>query len=212
LQGEPKRIRIENRGEATLRVRGVTVSDGVEFKLVRDECTGKTFAPDAACDVYVVFTPAREGERTGTLTVDGNIPPIPLDLHGTGVTVTGPTPPPTPPLQVHVPIPAGPAQRAPRLAFDARPGARTTRLKRLRVEQLAPGTTVTVRCARGCSRSSLTKRGAKGRLSLASFAQTRLRVGTTIRVLIAEPGKPRVVLTLKIRAGRAPSVTARQSP
>jgi hypothetical protein len=99
-----------------------------------------------------------------------------------------------------------------RLAFDARPGKRTTKLKRLRVEQLAPGTTVTVRGARRCSRRSLTKRDAKGTLSLASFARTPLRTGTTIRVVIAERGKPRVALTLKIRAGRAPSVTARTSP
>jgi hypothetical protein len=209
--GEPKRIGIENRGEATLRIRGVEVSDGIEFKLVRDECSGKTFAPQAGCDVYVVFTPAREGERTGTLTVDGNVPPIPLDVHGVGVVVSEfPTPPPTTPgPQFPGPKPSSPAQRAPRLAFDARPGARTTKLKRLRIEQLAPGSTVTVRCARGCSRNSLTKRAAKGTLSLASFVRTRLRAGTTIRVVISEPGKARVVLTLKIRSGRAPSLSAR---
>jgi hypothetical protein len=212
--GEPKRIRIENRGEATLRIRGVEVSDGIEFKLVRDECSGKPFAPQAGCDVFVVFTSARAGERTGKLTVDANVPPTPLDLQGTGVVVPEfPTPPPTTPgPQFPGPKPSGPPHRAPRLAFDARPGKRTTKLKRLRVERLAPGTTVTVRCARGCSRRSLTKRDAKGTLSLARFARARLRAGARIRVVIAEPGKPRVFLTLKIRAGRAPSVTTRRSP
>ena len=64
-----------------------------------------------------------------------------------------------------------------------------------------------MRCARGCSRKTFTTVKAHGTLSLASFAKHRLPVGTTIRITIAEPGKPTVLATIKIRAGRAPSAT-----
>jgi hypothetical protein len=198
VRSQPNPIRMINNGDATLRVRSVAL-DGDDFVIVRDECSGARFAPGAGCTVYVAFTPAREGERSATLTAEGNFSPLPLHLRGFGSTV------PSNPARTPEPSPI--TKPAAELLFDARPGPRTTRIDHLRVAHLAVGSTVTVRCSRGCSRSALTRRDAKGTVSLASFARERLRAGTNIRVAIAEPGKPAVVITLKIRAGRAPSVT-----
>ena len=198
---EPRRIRVTNSGDATARIRGVAV-EGSEFKPAGDGCTGRRLAPGEGCDIHVVFTPVELGERSGTLTIDANAPRASLPLRGTGIENPLPVPPPDPGPQFRVLPPP-----APRLAFRASAGKRSTSLKDLRVERLTPGSTVTVTCPRGCSRRSLTRRGAKSTLSLASFARTRLTAGTTIRVVIEPPGRPRIVLTLKVRAGRTPSVT-----
>ena len=66
-----------------------------------------------------------------------------------------------------------------------------------------------MRCARGCPAKSFTKRDARGTVSLYRFASRRLKVGTTIRITIAEPGARPIEATIKIRAGRKPSVTTR---
>ena len=83
----------------------------------------------------------------------------------------------------------------------------STRLFGLRLENVEAGSTVTVRCAKGCPLKSWTKRNAKGTISLARFASRRLKPGTTIKITLTEPGKPTRAATLKIRARRAPSVT-----
>ena len=70
---------------------------------------------------------------------------------------------------------------------------------------------MTVRCARGCSRTTLTKRATNGSVSLASFVKKRLKAGTTIQITIAAPGKPTVVATLKTRARRSPTMTTRSA-
>jgi hypothetical protein len=195
---EPKRVRIENDGAATLRVRTVTV-DGAEFTLTRDQCSAQRVAPGGSCDLVLTFTPAAPGERTARLRVEANAPASAIDLHGTG-RESAPTtaPPPVTPS----------ARRAPEVLFTANPGPRTTRLDHLRIAHVPSGSTVTARCSRGCTRSSLTRRNAKGTVSLTSFARKRLRAGTTLRITIAEPGRPAVVVTLKVRAGREPSVVS----
>ena len=55
----------------------------------------------------------------------------------------------------------------------------STRVFGLRLEHVKPGSTVTVRCAKGCPAKSYTKRGASGTVSLRRFATRALKVGVS---------------------------------
>jgi hypothetical protein len=116
------------------------------------------------------------------------------------------TPPPTP---TPAPTPPQPEIERPELGFDSVPGRTSTKLFGLRLEHLKPGTTITVKCAKGCPTKALTKRGVSGSVSLARFATRRLKTGTTIRVTIVAPGEKPMLMTLRIRANREPSVSTR---
>jgi hypothetical protein len=210
--GESKRIRIEGQGLAPLRIRSFKVS-GDEFKLLSEDCIGRPVGFDG-CYVEIAFSPAALGERTGNLEIEANAyTGSGIPLHGVGVPAverallvpqTSPTPVPTP-----SPTPTPVVDEEPELVFDSAPGPTSTRVFRLRLENLRAGSTITVRCAKGCPAKTLTKRGVSGTLSLSRFAARRLKVGTTIRVTIVAPGARPLELTLKVRAKREPSVTAR---
>ena len=67
------------------------------------------------------------------------------------------------------------------LGFGSAPGRTSAKLSGLKLEHLKPGSTITVKCAKGCPAKAFTKRGVSGTVSLARFATRRLKVGTTIR-------------------------------
>jgi hypothetical protein len=206
---ERRSIRIEAADLPPLRIRGVKVS-GNDFKFVSEDCTGRLVSLEG-CYIDIEFTPTAVGERRGLVELEANAPTSGLELRGIGVVtpsepllprdvIAQATPTPTPTPTVAEP---------PELVFNSEPGRTSTRLFGLRVEHVEPGTTITVRCAKGCPVKSLTKRGVRGTVSLSRFASRRLKVGTTIRVTIAEPGARPIETTLKVRAKREPSVVTR---
>ena len=206
VTGETKRVRLEGWDHVyfmPLLVRGITTSSE-EFKVVREDCTGRAVRLDG-CHIDITFTPAELGARTARLQLDANSFGNELNLRGVGI-----APVPDPPLAIPEPVPAPAPTRIveePSLAFDAAPSRTSTKLSRLRLEHVPAGSTVTVRCAKGCPAKTYTKRGAGGTVSLARFASRRLKVGTSIKVTLAEPGRPVRTATITIRRAREPRVS-----
>jgi hypothetical protein len=69
---------------ALMTLQIVTKGDFVET----DDCTGATIAAGGACTIQVSFGPTATGTRSGTLTIDGNLPggqAGPFALSGTGL-------------------------------------------------------------------------------------------------------------------------------
>ncbi|MDA0179921.1 hypothetical protein OJ997_06410 [Solirubrobacter phytolaccae] len=135
-----------------------------------------------------------------------------------------PKPPADPPPVVVVPAPApppvivSPTYVPKRLLVDlvagAKAGKTSTVFKTLTVKGVPAGATVTVTCAKGCKRTSLTFRNVNGTVSLkALFAkrakQGTLKAGTKIRVAVSAPNMIGAVKTLTVRPKRAPTVATR---
>lgn len=110
---------------------------------------------------------------------------------------------------------AAPAQAAPdqtaaqaELRFDARYEPTSTRLFKPRVDNVKPGSRVSVRCTgEHCPLKAYTWRDASGSVSLYRFAYRRLRAGVRLRVQLTEPGRKTRTATIRIRAGAEPVVT-----
>lgn len=66
-------VTVASTGSAPLRVRGVALSGGnaSAFVVVADKCSGVTLAPGASCPVSVSFAPDADGNRSATLTIEG---------------------------------------------------------------------------------------------------------------------------------------------
>jgi hypothetical protein len=144
---------------------------------------------------------------------------------------TPPPPPPAPPAP-----PAAPADPAPvaqpliqtvtntivapsavsqivvTLGFNFKSSTKSTKLSTLVVKNIPAGSTVKVKCSKGCSKKSFKKTGASGQLSLKPMIKKALKVGTTIQVVVSKPGSSAAVKTLKIRARKAPQVTTQCQP
>jgi hypothetical protein len=203
-------LRIENTLGGPLRIRSVTAPAGSELAVADDGCAGVTLYGLQGCYVDVTFTPAAAGDRRGTLLVDANSAKKEVYMGGKGIIDTSqPLLPNTPaaPSPSPTPIPTAAPADEPELTFGSIPGRKSTWLQSLRLEHVPAGSTITVRCAKGCPAKSFTKRGAKGTVSLKRFATRALKVGTTIRITLAAPGQPLRSGTIKIRARRAPQVS-----
>jgi hypothetical protein len=70
-------MRIENRGDAQLRVRAIAI-EGADFALQQDACSGETLQAHRACEVRLRFSPTRPGRASGTLRVRSDDPDDPL--------------------------------------------------------------------------------------------------------------------------------------
>jgi len=93
------------------------------------------------------------------------------------------------------------------LAYAYRPHGRYTRLSWLIVNRVPRGATVKATCKKGCSRKSYTRRNVRGgKLSLKPLIRKRMRPGTTIRVVVSQPGKISATKTLRMRSGRRPQI------
>lgn len=80
-------VSVANEGTAALNITGITVggTDASEFFQTND-CVN--VAPDASCSVDLTFTPAGEGSKSATLTIQSNDPSNPtlvVDMSGTGI-------------------------------------------------------------------------------------------------------------------------------
>jgi hypothetical protein len=120
---------------------------------------------------------------------------------------SGPAPAP-PPVVVPQPL----ITLAPVLSYKYRSSRRFTRLTSLIVRSIPAGSTVVVRCRKGCSAKKWTRHNVKGSLSLRRFIRHSLRVGTKITVTVSKPGAITAIKTLKVRARRSPSVSTRCLP
>ncbi|HEX3473087.1 MAG TPA: choice-of-anchor D domain-containing protein, partial [Silvibacterium sp.] len=83
-QSATQTVVVANTGNITLNATQVNITgDFAET----DDCGGKAVAPGDGCTIDVTFTPSQTGQRTGTLTVYGNVPggQATVALSGTGV-------------------------------------------------------------------------------------------------------------------------------
>ncbi len=134
---------------------------------------------------------ARIGDGLSMMTVTGADTATPAWGHWTSL---GPIAPPAAPIAA--PVTTAPPvvtlqTLAPALSFNFKAFKRQTRLSSLVVKAVPAGSTVTVRCLKGCSAKSFTKRGAKGSVSLARFVKRPLKVGTTMTVVVSKRGRSR---------------------
>jgi len=66
---EPQSVTIGNAGEGELEITGVDVSNGKDFSIVGDGCTGMSLSAGQSCSLAVVFHPAVVGTRFGSLVI-----------------------------------------------------------------------------------------------------------------------------------------------
>ena len=91
--------RVVNRGEAPLRITGVTVTgaNAGDFAIA-DGCTGTVVAPEGSCALGLRFTPGATGARTASVEIVSNAGTDAVALAGAGVAAdSGPQGPPGPP-------------------------------------------------------------------------------------------------------------------
>lgn len=202
-------LRIENTLGGPLRIRSVTAPAGSELAVTTDSCAGQTLYLTDGCSVGVTFTPTAEGTRRGTLLVDANSPKTEVYMLGKGfIDTSQPLLPYTPaPSPSPTPLPTAAPADDPELTFTSAPGRKSTWLLNLRLTHIPAGSTVTVRCAKGCPTKTYTKHDAKGSVSLKRFATRALKAGTTIKVTLTTPDRATRSGTIRIRARRAPQVT-----
>ena len=189
-----------------LDIRNLRLEGDPDFKIYGENCTGRAVGPDG-CEVTIEFTPSVVGDRKTRLLFDTNGVFGSYDVTGTGKFTPSEPLLPAQPQPAPQPTPVvTPPPDPPELDFNSAPSRKDTKLSRLKLVNLRPGSTITVKCAKGCSAKSLTKRNVSGTVSLARFAKRRLKVRTTIKVTITSPGAKPMTTTLKIRANREPSV------
>ncbi len=100
-ESQPKRADASNSsGKTALKIEQVTLSDPLNFRLSRDNCTGKTIYPanfgsgSTGCDIEVVFQPKRLGTLRATVRLSGPQGSAELPLQGaltSNLEVAGPT-------------------------------------------------------------------------------------------------------------------------
>jgi hypothetical protein len=203
----PIPVLVRNQGVRATTVTALALGENPDFRILEDGCSDAVVGVWDTCTVLVRFTPGAGGPRTTTLTVatEAAFAPRTFALSGVGFEPAGSAPRPSLPApHVRAPAPA-PAQ----LVSAQRAGRTTTRFRTLRLERIGTGSTVTVSCPKGCSRTAMTRRNVSGVLSLTSFAKRPLRVGTRITVTIATPGRAAQTLTLTVRASKAPRLQSR---
>ena len=96
-----------------------------------------------------------------------------------------------------------------RLAFKLTFGfssatTRATKFTSLVLREIPAGSTVVVSCkGKGCPKR-LTKKHAKGTISLKSMIKKPLRVGVVLKVVVSKPGAITATKTITIRKKKAP--------
>jgi hypothetical protein len=82
--GEP--VTVTNTGDAPVDVGRLTLagSDGHQYLLAPDACSGVTLSPGARCEVEVAFTPTKDGGQTATLRIPSSLPTQEVTLSGIG--------------------------------------------------------------------------------------------------------------------------------
>ena len=80
-------------------------------------------------------------------------------------------------------------------------------LKRLVVNNVAKGSTVTVTCKGKACPKRLVKRNASGTVDLGSYAREAFRAGAVITVKVSKAGTNTTVMRLTIRKAKKPTVT-----
>ncbi|HEX8121900.1 MAG TPA: hypothetical protein VF549_11615 [Solirubrobacteraceae bacterium] len=124
----------------------------------------------------------------------------------TFTTPAAPPPPPQPP--VVPPVTVTPALAA-KIVFGTKRRGAVTRVAKLRVQKLAGGETIRVRCTgNGCPRKGRTVTGARAgtRKLDALLVKRRLRKGAIVRVLVTKAGFKGRAATLTVRKGKAPTI------
>lgn len=95
----PRTVQVSNyNGRTALTIEQVTLSDPLNFRLSRDNCTGQTIYPanrgPSSCEIEVVFQPRRLGKLRATVQLSGLQGSAELPLQGTltsNLEVAGPT-------------------------------------------------------------------------------------------------------------------------
>jgi hypothetical protein len=124
-----------------------------------------------------------------------------------------PVAPPTPKVGTAATAKAGPApQIVVTLGFSFTSIRKATKLANLVVKNLPAGSTVTVKCPKGCANKTFKKAKARGQLLLKPVVKKPLKLGTEITVIVSKPGFSSAVKVLKIRARKAPLVTTLCQP
>jgi uncharacterized repeat protein (TIGR01451 family) len=101
LSSFPATVTVANKGDADLDISSVVMSNP-EFSISGASIAGTTLQPDESVDVSIIFTPAIDGLRSGTMSIFSNDPDVPAEnpvdvaLSGNGYIIT-PTPPTTTP-------------------------------------------------------------------------------------------------------------------
>ena len=98
------------------------------------------------------------------------------------------------------------------LGFSFTSTKKKTKLSGLVVKNIPAGSTVTVRCPKGCAKKTFKKSRAGGQLALKSLTKKPLPVNTAITVVVSKAGASSAVKILKIRARQAPLVTTLCQP
>jgi uncharacterized repeat protein (TIGR01451 family) len=104
------KVTVSNDGTADLHITGMSINNS-QFKFSGDDLSGKTLAPGASAEIWLIFTPSATGLQSGTLTISSNDPdenPVDVGLSGTGYSQPGPPPPPPPPPTTTTTTPAPP--------------------------------------------------------------------------------------------------------
>jgi hypothetical protein len=86
VAGEPRVVVIENRSDRPALIRGVSIEGTGErdFVVLRDECTGRTLAPEDGCSIVAAFVPSAVGARAANLVFEGEDSSPVVVLRGVG--------------------------------------------------------------------------------------------------------------------------------
>jgi hypothetical protein len=82
--GEP--VTVTDTGDAPVKIGRLNLagSDGDQYLLAPDSCSGTTLFPGAHCEVEVAFTPTSDGGQTATLRIPSSLPTQEVTLSGIG--------------------------------------------------------------------------------------------------------------------------------
>jgi hypothetical protein len=71
----PRKITVKNTGLSNLTFTSISLPAGL-FAISQDNCTGRTLAQNASCDLYVTFAPQTTDKSTTQLTIVSNDPDV----------------------------------------------------------------------------------------------------------------------------------------
>lgn len=95
--GAPQAFTLTSTGTTELDVRAVSLAGAAadQFQISADGCSNQALAPEASCEISIVFSPTTAGEKVAGLSValDGGVGPAAAQLTGSG---QDPVPPPDP--------------------------------------------------------------------------------------------------------------------
>ncbi|MEM7771984.1 MAG: choice-of-anchor D domain-containing protein [Cyanobacteria bacterium P01_A01_bin.37] len=85
-------ITMTNRGNESIQVQGVSISQSNDFAIVNETCTDGTLAAGGTCTVTVGFTPQESGDRSATISIRDNATGSPrtVDVTGAGSSIPSP--------------------------------------------------------------------------------------------------------------------------